>query len=375
MTQSKSMKKIPFILSFLAIAFIPMFSEASPIIRSGETISIDATQVLQGDFYGMAQKVSISGIAEHDVYVAGLNVTINAPIQQDALIVGGTVQIHGEVGDDVRVLGGEVTIGERVKGDVVVYGGTLHILSTAHVEGELIFSGERLQVDGDVDGGIHGFSKTARINALVGGDIEYTATESLSLGERTVVMGNVSYKSMNELVRAQASVVEGTILRNEIGSPETQNALEPLLYMLGILVFATLTVYFFGREYAEKVTQSAVAQLGKNGLIGLAVLIAVPFVGIMLMVSVVGVLVGLVLFMAYVSALILSLVLVAVLLGVYVQKFFTKQTTLRAQTVLIGTFSFSVVALVPVIGPLGIFALMMIIFGTLSKRVFQLIRR
>lgn len=368
------MKKTSFIVSLVALLCVPLFSEASPIIRSGETISIDASQALLGDFYGMAQKVSISGTAEHDVYVAGLNVTINAPIREDATILGGTVQIHGEVGDDVRVLGGEVTIGERVKGDVVVYGGTLHILSTAHVEGELIFAGEQLQVEGDVDGGIHGYSRTARINALVGGDIVYTASESLSLGEKAFVGGNVSYESTNELARAQASVVEGDILRTEIPREEPQNALAPLLYMLGILIFATLTLYFFAKSPAEKLVGSAVGQLGKNGLIGLAVLIVVPFVSFMLMVSVVGLFVGALLFMAYVSALILSLVLVAVLLGIYTQKFFTKSTELKVQTLLIGSLAFAIIMLVPVIGPLVIFGAMMIMLGTLSGRSYRLIR-
>lgn len=369
------MKNTPFILSICTAVLLPVVVHAGPILRSGETISIDATQALEGDFYGMAQKVSISGAAAHDVYVGGLNVTINAPVAEDLSVVGGTVQIHGPVGDDVRILGGEITIGDRVGGDVVVYGGTLHILSTAHIEGELIFYGESLLVEGDVNGSVHGFSKKARIDAVVEGDITYTVTETLTLGENAHILGTITHEGRNTLSRAQGAVVEGDIYHNQVSAAQqSTRPIEPLLFLLGILVFAALTLYFLGRQYIVRNATTPVREWGKHGLLGLLILIAVPFVSFILMVSVIGVFVGLLLLFAYLAALILSVVFVAIAFGYYVQKFISKNMTIGLQTLFIGPLTFVVVLFIPVLGPLFVFAATMIMLGGLGRQAFRGIR-
>lgn len=93
-------------ISLFVLVCLPVFVEAGPIIRSGESVSIDADQVLKGDFYAGGASVSISGRAENDVYLAGGTVTVNAPVAEDLVVLGGVVQVHGEVTDDIRVAGG-----------------------------------------------------------------------------------------------------------------------------------------------------------------------------------------------------------------------------------------------------------------------------
>lgn len=53
------------------LIFVPFSAFAGPIIRTGESVSIDATQSLKGDFYGFGSSVILSGDSENDAYIAG----------------------------------------------------------------------------------------------------------------------------------------------------------------------------------------------------------------------------------------------------------------------------------------------------------------
>lgn len=353
----------------------PYFSEAAPILRSAETISIDATQSLEGDFYGVAQSISISGAAQHDLYLGGLNVTINAPVQQDLVVIGGSVQVHDEVGDDVRLLAGDATISERVKGDVVVYAGKLHILSTAHIEGDLIYSGEELRVEGPVDGNIHGLSKKIRVDAVVGGDIQYVALESFSLGENAEIKGSISYESNYELARNTNAVIHGEIYQTSILPDSGSDSLESFVFMLFIILFASMTLYLLGKRYVQPLVVSTTRSFGQNGLIGLAILLLTPFVSFIFMVSVIGVFVGVILLLSWFVVLIAAFVFVSVVFGFHVQKLIIKKTTVTIQTLIIGSITLGIALLIPVVGPLLVIATTLVVLGSFCRHIYSFLRR
>ena len=135
------MKKIYFAVLIMISCVLPIGADASPIVRGGDTVSVDESQILTEDFYAYGGTVVISGSGERDAYIAGGTITINGDVKGDVSILGGVVQIHGKIGDDLRIIGGEVTLADTVVGDVVVLGGSLSILSSAEVEGSILFLG------------------------------------------------------------------------------------------------------------------------------------------------------------------------------------------------------------------------------------------
>lgn len=358
----------------VGLLLVPQAVMAGPIIRSGDLVSVDAAQALKGDFYGLGSTVTLSGPAEHDVYLGGSSVTVNGLVAEDLVIAGGSVQVHSEIGDDLRVIGGEVTLGGEVKGDVVVVGGTFTVLSTAHVDGDILFFGGTLIVEGDVDGTIHGYAQTARINAAVRGDLMVTTSHALILSDQAHVTGNVSYTSPTELSRAQGAVIEGEVHRLDAASTPTEGSARGLVFAALGLLFLAASLFVLVRAKVEWFVREAYARPGQNGLIGLAVFILLPFVALILCISVVGIPLGIFVFAAYVALFPLSLGLSALFLGYALERLVFKRDRMRLTTLAIGVCAAIIIVMLPFVGFFALWALCLISIGTIGMRIARWIR-
>ncbi len=368
------MKQIPFFILAALCAFVPASADAGPIIRSGETISVDASQVLTGDFYGLAGIVTISGEAREDAYVAGGTVTVNAPVAGDLTVAGGSVQVHGVVGDDVRVVGGDVTIAESVKGDVVMVGGLLTILSTATVEGDVIFLGGEAVLEGNVNGSVHGKAERARINGKVGGDITITTGTLLTLGDNADVEGGITYESRNDLVRAQDARVGGDIRKVGMLPVAEGNLLRTYLTGVIILAFAVFSVYFIARSRFTSLVHAAVENPGLSGLVGLGILFMTPFTASVFLVSIIGSLLGAVILAAYLLVVMLAVVLSGAVLGFLARRALLKKSEITLGGTLFGTALFAALGLVPYVGGLLVLASVSVTLGALGTALYRGIR-
>ncbi len=367
------MKKI-ITLSIFGVLLTPFFVSAGPIVRGGESISVDASQTLEGDFYGFASTVIISGSAVEDVYVGGRTVTVNAPIQKDLTVVGGSVQVHGEVGDDLRIAGGDVVLATPVKGDVVVVGGSLTILSTASVGGDVLFWGGALVIDGAVQGSVHGSAEDVRINAMIAGGVEYSASQSFALGDKAYIKEDIAYTGYSDIARAQGAVVEGDVQHIDAPFEDTKSLLKMYLIVLGLIVFSVSATYLLARNIFERLATKPLATFGGYGLIGLAVLVLTPFVISVLIVSVIGILVGVMVLMGYVALLISSVILSIMIIGYTAQKALFKKSVFTLYTLLLGSCVFLSVLYIPMIGPFIVFGLSVVSFGIMVQSLYNALR-
>lgn len=348
-------------------------ASAGPIIRGGETVSVDASQSLEGDFYGFGSVITLSGAAEHDVHVLGGTVTVNAPVAEDLTIVGGSVQVHTEIADDMRVLGGEVTLGGTVKGDVAVVGGILTILSTAKVEGDVLFFGGSLVIEGDVAGTVHGVAESVRINATIGGDVEVTAPQGLTLHDQAAVRGDITYQSMRELSRSQNAVVDGEIQQRDMEEEGDEGSARTLYLFALASLFMAGSLFFIARSGVERFARESFVRIGHNGLIGLATFLVLPFVSAVLFVSVVGIPLGVLVILMYLGLITLSFGLTPILAGHIVERTILKQDSVTLRTIIMGVL----IHLVLVVVPFGLFihfALLLISLGTVAIIAFRSVR-
>jgi hypothetical protein len=330
-----------------------------PVVRSGETIGTESNQVIEGDFYGLGQSVTLSGVANHDVYVLGGTITVNAPVAEDLVIVGGTVQVHGNVGDDVRVIGGEVVIANAVTGDVVVFGGSVHILSTASIGGDLLFLGSDVRIDGPVLGSIYGTGESVRIDGPVGGNVDVRIGSSLTFGDSASVAGSVSYQSVHELVRAQGATIEGEITHHESILTNEPMSIQPIVINLLIMIFSGLTLFFILRSRTERL-----------GLIGLGMLMALPIVAIVLAVSVVGFFVGMTLFFSYLVLCLIAYMALPIVLGALAQRLFRQGTSITIFTVIIGAGIATLLLFIPLVGGFILLLAFLMLTGAICNQFY-----
>lgn len=373
MTYRTSKKAFVYFLLFIVMLLVVTPVYAGPVFRSGESVSVEADQVVEGDLYAAGGTVTISGNTEGDVFAAGGTVKLNAPVSEDVVIAGGAVQIDAPVNDDLRIAGGEVVVADVVEGDLVVLGGAVQVLSTAVVKGDLLFAAGTIEVRGPVEGSVFGIGDRVRIDATVGGTLTVRAEQNLTLGDRAEVLGDIVYKGRNEIARAQGAVVVGDI-QTELLPMDTSAAAEAAIIGLLVVLFGALTILLVFKPFLVDVVDRTKESYGVNGLIGLGVFIGIPFVSLLLMFSILGLIVGLILFMSYIGLLLLSWVMVGPVIGSIIMQRFKKERSVTILSVVLGVLLFELIIFVPFIGLLVAFALYVIVLGTIVERAYTAIR-
>jgi hypothetical protein len=357
------------------VAMLDLALAEGPIIRSGNEVTVETSQVIEGDFYGMGQSITLSGMAERDVYALGSTITINAPVNEDLTVAGVAVHLHGTIGDDVRVLGGEVVIAEAITDDLVVLGGRVTVLSTAKVGGDVIFFGGELILDGPVEGTVYGRGESFRIDAYVGGNVDIQGDSTITLGDRAQVAGNITYTSGIELMRAPNAVVMGTVSRGEDRPIEEVPLHRFLIINLMVIAFSGLSLFFVLRTRTEKLVHVFMEGYGRFGLTGLGMFLALPIVGTILLISGIGSIVGMAVILGYVALLLSACMFIPILFGVVFQKVFKLGQTITVFTVLLGACIVLGVCFIPVVGPLLVFVVFLMGVGMFCNELYHFFRR
>ena len=344
---------------------------AAPVLRSGESVTVANTQEVPSDFYAIGETVTVSGKITGDLYAAGGTVTANGEITQDAVVAGGTVYITGKVGDDVRAIGGDITIAGPVEGDVLVMGGVVHVLSTAKIKGDILFLGGEIDMDGDLRGSLSGNGGTIRINGPVLGNVSVTSGGTLELGDQAHVEGTITYSSMKDISRAQGSVVVGDITKKEVATSTS-----PLSSILPILAlfFTTLVFLLLCKTKLPRLMKHTVEAFGRNGLIGFGVVVLTPIAAAILMVSVIGLMVGIAALLLYFLLLLMSLSLVGVFAGALLSRYFDNEVTINLKWALLGTLATVLVFYIPYIGPLLVLVAALIVVGGIASLFYRRLR-
>jgi len=350
----------------------PALVLADTVIRTGETVSIDSDQRIDGDFYSAASILNLSGEVSEDMTAVGGKVTLNGNVGKDALFVGGSVDVHGSVGDDLRIVGGDVILAEPVTGDVFVIAQSITILDTASIGGDLIIYGADAEVSGSVGGDIVGNVETLRLDAPVKGTVDIT-TKQLTIGERADIGGTVRYLSAETLTRSPSAKIAGEITRNdpvkeETNLPGAKAVLIPVLMVL----FSALVWYLVARKLLTAIVDRALVRGIRPVATGFITFFAAPVIIVILTISVLGTLVGITAFAAYLFATLLAIVSSAAVLGQLIVKLYKKELSpLSPLTLCIGVAAMTLLAVIPVFGLIALVGLFMITLGALVDLVLH----
>jgi len=357
----------------LVALFIPSSGEAATVLI-GDKIAIEADEVIEDDYYvsvGALGSTVMSGTVEGDMYAFAGNVTTNGVIKGDFGAVSGLAYMHASVTDDVRIVAAEVVIDDYVGGDVFVIAGKLKILSTAKIDGDVIFYGVEGEISGAVGGSVYGTMDTLRIDSKVGGDVEVKAGRELTLGGKAEVGGSIRYQSRNELVRAQNSIIAGEIQKRTIEDNDERDAVRSILIPMFISLFAALTLYLLFKREMQKIITTILDSPLPSGLIGLAALIAGPFVSLLLVSTVLGMLLGI--FGVGIMLVLVSVgfALAVVLTGALASRLLIGKFTVSLTWILCGAVVFHGLLQIPALGILMALALISMAVGAMLLALYR----
>jgi len=138
-------------------------------LRTGDTVTVPASERVADDLYVFAGTATIDGSVDGDIVAFGGQVSVNGEVSGDLIVAGGTVTIAGDVQGDGRVAGGTLTVAGSVGEDLVIAGGQATLAGGASVGGDLIASGGSVSVGGDVMGNVEASAGTYSRTGTVGG--------------------------------------------------------------------------------------------------------------------------------------------------------------------------------------------------------------
>jgi cytoskeletal protein CcmA (bactofilin family) len=326
--------------------------------------------VINQDYFAYGERVEISGTVNGDVYVAGGQVLVDGRINGDLLAAGGTVTIAGSVSQDVRVVGGQITLNGSVGRNLTIAGGDVDLSESATVKGGIVSAGGRVRLAAPVGSGARIAAGSVLVSGPVAGNLE-VMTGDLRLTSKATVSGNVTYWSQDAASIDPGARIAGGAIRKalpEVSRPRMETVLGALAGVVimaklvsaaSTLILGLLLIYLLP-GYTESTISTLARRPAASFGIGLVALIVIPVAATMLLVTVLGLPIGLMAIALYLVAIFLVRVFVIMWLGRVLLAWRGNEVR-NTWAFVVGLVVYSVLTLIPFVG--GIVALAAILFG------------
>ena len=361
----------------LFVALLPFMGQAAEV-RTGEQPSIAGSERISEDVYIAGGNVSSSGVVVADLIAAGGNILVSGGVGGDLMMAGGSLVIFGNVADDVRVVGGNITLQGGVGGDVAIAGGQLNIGGPG-IKGDLLAGGGTVRVDTSIGGDVSIGGGDIYLNGPVVGNVEVFA-DKLTLGKNAKINGNLTYTSKKEATFEEGATVVGETTFKQMEKKVSSAGVAALLSFAVFSAFLThlvsaLFIGLFFRRYASTLVTSVVAQPFMEIGRGLVVFIVLPVASVILLITLLGIPLGILGLLAFAILMVALWMLVPVVLGVIAYNvFFKKGYEINWKTILFGVFLYAVLGLIPFIGWIAQFGLMLATLGAVAKLKWEIVK-
>jgi hypothetical protein len=292
-------------------------------------------------------------------------------VEKDLNVAGGNLNINGNVGDDARIAGGNISINGPVASDLIVAGGNVTVSQKASVGGDLFAATGNLTVDSEVKGRVDIRGGSVTINGKIDGGLNVIASQELVFGPNSQVTGKITYSGVNAAVvrdGAKVSPIEFTkVERRGHGSLKALFAIATLFKLLALLVAGLVLNWLFPAKVASVVRMSH-QNVMRNLGIGVVTLIVPPFLAILLCITVVGLYLGIIVFLTYLLLLIFTGIYTLFYVGNLVFSWYQKNAPANSyRDLVIGAILLLILGWIPFIGWLICAIVYLIALGALTS--------
>ncbi len=356
-------------LCFLLVA-VPLLAHGQ---QWGETVSIRGP--VKEDLYLAGGQVEVSGRVDGDVGAAGGRITIDDRVSGDVAAFGGTIHLRASVQDDARLTAGEVMVSGRIGDDLLAAGGDVTLAPESRIGGRAWLAGGRVEVGGRIGRGLKAAGGEIVIAGEILGDAELLG-ETIVIHPGAVIHGQLRYRSPNPAKIDPGARILGAVVAAPVDAQPPRAAhTGGRVFMVSSLLACAALLYLmfpgFSLATARAVRASPWANLG----FGFAVLAGGPLVVLLLLVSLVGLWLGLIVLALYLTLLLLGYLTGALFIADRGLRF-ARGSDDHGRWLMIGALAvalivLTLVRLVPVLGALVSFALMLLGLGALTRALWR----
>ena len=364
------MKKLIFFLSVVLLLTVSFPAWAQEWQKDKKNVVLKSGEVVDHDYFAAGESVTISGTVNGDVYVGAGSIFVDGKINGDLIAGAGTVTLTGEVSQDVRVGAGTVSIQGVVGQNVTVAGGNINIAKDSFIGGSVLAMGGNIETLGVIGKDFQAYSGKVLLGGNIGRDVRGEMGE-LAIAPKTIIAGDLTYKAVNEVELQEESTVAGKISYTPSEKKVSQkDGWKPNLRSVasitqkrgfsrvktGFKFFGFIIVFVLGfilMKVFPKGTMRVVQVLENKPWFSLGVGILTPILFIMamilLMITIIGIPLGLLLIPVFGFIVYFSKIFTALFVGRKVLLSFNMNER-RGWALFAGLLAYYLLKLVPVIG-------------------------
>jgi len=321
----------------ILLSLIMLFNFARAYrVEWGRAVTISTP--IHEDLYVAGGTVTINAPIYGDVIIAGGTISINDTIMNDLLLAGGNVTINSYVADDIRCAGGELHVLKNVGGDLVITGGTVEIARGVIINGGLITGGGNIIAHGAINGDVRAGAASFTFDGIANKNFDCRADKLIMNGS---VAGTSVLAAREIIIQTGASFNNNVRFWNKQGkldfkqSVKNGNAVfDPTLkiassnwyylghvtvvgliwYLLTVFSFILLIQYLFANTF-KKAGHAAGHSLLKSLGLGFLFFIGVPVAVVLLLITIIGIPIGLILMASYAVVAVLATIITSLVLA------------------------------------------------------------
>ena len=352
-----------FLITFFSIGVRSSWAQGN--FSSGNTTTLQKEQIVNEDYFTTGGTVVVSGTVNGDVYVAGGNILINGTVNGDVLAAGGNVTVNGTVKGNVRVVGGQLVVGGTVEKNVSMAGGNITIEEPAKIGGSLTAAGGAISLLAPIGKGVTMGGNQLVLDNAIGGDVNVVA-QKLDVSKNAKIAGTLNYWSSTKTTIPNGAVVKGVTYHHTAPAKSEEKKATPIIAGFNIIweIISLMSAFVIGLLliwlaplYMKNISLTITTRLAQNLGIGFVAIILLPFVFIVLLLTIVGIPLAFIMLGAFLMFIFLNKIFISYAIG---KKILPQKTVLA---LLLGLFIYGFIRMIPVIGGIWSFGALCIGLG------------
>jgi cytoskeletal protein CcmA (bactofilin family) len=341
-------------------------AEAAVIELDRNTYVLPAGETIENDLIVHGEIVRIEGTVAGDLIVAARLVEVSGTVTGDVLAFAEEIDVTGTVGGNVRTGSRSLDIEGIVERNVTAAGEILRVGPGAHIRGSFTAAGREAILAAPVERDLLIAAQTHQIDSRVGGSA-LLAGETLTIGDAAVAEGPIQFYGGQEPEVAAGAKLASPVAFERIEEEDESSRLSwfgHFLFFWAAAFVLGAAFVLLGPRAAEAITAVHLPQHAKSFLVGLLAVGAVAALAFGLMVTLVGIPLGVVTLFFWV----LGLYLAQVYAGLYIGREILGRPTDRSQLLVrlaVGLLAIHIGKSIPYAGTLVTVAVALWGFGAL----------
>lgn len=275
--------------------------------EAGTVVTVPSGEVRAGDLYAAGEAVRVHGRLAGDLVAGAQRVLVDGQVEGDVFAAARTVDLRGAIGDSTRVVGGQVVVDTTIDGDLIAGGNRVQILEGTVIRGGVAAAASSLEIDGTVEEDLRAAVGELVLRGTVRGDANVIA-DRLDLAPEARIEGDLDYRTRLPLSPEAAARVAGAVRYEEpIDEDEDEgSAAWSFLFwtwQAGAALLAGLLAVALLRPLVQQLASAIAGETTLGALLGFGAFLIVPVGAAVVMMTLVGLPIGIIAVLLFTVAL------------------------------------------------------------------------